>query len=140
MAQVPARRPDQIADGWLVQVQKKGRRRTPGSKCSRSGEWWVAVYASRRPGDRDCDAARPAGRGRCQPASRPSASTFASPPSPVLPGLAGLSVPVPGWDRGTAIAEEADNDPESRRPQRASRTADARTPALTGKHLGGRVP
>lgn len=93
-----------------------------------------------RPGDRDRDAPRPAGRGRCQPASRPSVSTFISPPGPVLPGPAGLSVLVPGWDRGVAIAKEADNDPDSHRIQRTSRTAEAQTPALTGEHLGGRVP
>lgn len=48
------------------------------------------------------------------------------------PDPAGRSVPVPGWDRGAAITEEADEDPESYRPQQASRTAKAGTPACTG--------
>lgn len=69
--------------------------------------------------------------------SRPSASTFASPPGPVLPGPSGRSVPVSGWDRGTAIAEETDNDPEPHRPQQASRTVEAGTPARTGESWEG---
>lgn len=64
--------------------------------------------------------------------SRPSASTFASPPGPVQLGPSGRSVPVSGWDRGTAIAKETDNDPEPHRPQQASRTEEAGTPARTG--------
>lgn len=72
--------------------------------------------------------ARPAGRGRCQPASRPSASTFTSLLGPVLPGPAGRSVLVPGWDSGAASAKEADNGRDSHRIQRASRT-EAGTPA-----------
>lgn len=71
--------------------------------------------------------------------SRPSASTFASPPGPVQPGPSGRSVPVSGWDRGTAIAEETDNDPEPHRPQQASRTAEAGTPARTGLGRRGGV-
>lgn len=72
--------------------------------------------------------------------SRPSASTFAAPPGPVQPGPAGRSVPVPGWDRGAVIAEKADNDPESHRPQQASRTSEAGTPACTGERWEGGCP
>lgn len=50
----------------------------------------------------------------------------------MLPGPAGRSVLVPGWDSGAAIAKEADNDPDFHSIQRTSRTAEARTPALTG--------